>query len=424
MKTPTEKTLIATILLLAIALPAMAQLEAEYSGKKDTRKKPWAPAVEPKPLSQQVLRGLDWLAKTQKDDGGWSQGEESRAMQSGNRTGNVQTVSNVADTCVAALALLRAGNDGETGELLYLNAIRRASDFVCGEVEESDADSLAVTSLRGTRLQAKIGTYIDTFLASLFLAEAKEALPEGETQDRVSNALAKVLNKIAQNQREDGTYAGTGWAAALSESIAGKGVNRAAQAGAEVPEELRARAEQLAHSDFDASSGSFSARSSAGVELYSAANAIANMQDSANTNVKEKAEAEQELKSAMTDEQRADVKAKLDRIAKNEARLESAKRAVIEKIEAGDEFISGFGSNGGEEFLSYMNIGESLVVDGGNAWIKWDEKMTKNLNRIQNADGTWTGHHCITGRTFCTSAALLVLMVDRAPVPLGGKIKK
>ena len=41
----------------------------------------------------------------------------------------------------------------------------------------------------------------------------------------------------------------------------------------------------------------------------------------------------------------------------------------------------------------------------------------ENMERIQNADGSWSGHHCITGRTFCTAAALLVLVVDRAPRP-------
>ena len=43
--------------------------------------------------------------------------------------------------------------------------------------------------------------------------------------------------------------------------------------------------------------------------------------------------------------------------------------------------------------------------------------MTENLERVQNADGCWSGHHCITGRTFCTATALLVLMADRAPRP-------
>ena len=42
--------------------------------------------------------------------------------------------------------------------------------------------------------------------------------------------------------------------------------------------------------------------------------------------------------------------------------------------------------------------------------------MTANLNRMQNADGSWSGHHCITGRTFCTASALLVLMADRTPI--------
>ncbi len=68
-----------------------------------------------------------------------------------------------------------------------------------------------------------------------------------------------------------------------------------------------------------------------------------------------------------------------------------------------------------------MNIAESLVVKGGDEWKKWDDSMTENLNRVQNGDGSWSGHHCITGRTFCTSTALLVLMADRTPVPVKAK---
>jgi len=35
---------------------------------------------------------------------------------------------------------------------------------------------------------------------------------------------------------------------------------------------------------------------------------------------------------------------------------------------------------------------------------------------MQNEDGTWAGHHCITGRVAVTSAAILNLMVDHEPV--------
>ena len=48
-------------------------------------------------------------------------------------------------------------------------------------------------------------------------------------------------------------------------------------------------------------------------------------------------------------------------------------------------------------------------VDGGPEWEAWDRKTTEAMNRAQNADGSWTGHHCITGRTFVTAMAVMVL---------------
>jgi hypothetical protein len=50
--------------------------------------------------------------------------------------------------------------------------------------------------------------------------------------------------------------------------------------------------------------------------------------------------------------------------------------------------------------------------------------MTANLNNIQNKDGSWSGQHCITSRTFCTSSALLVLMIDRETAEIAGQIKR
>jgi len=64
-----------------------------------------------------------------------------------------------------------------------------------------------------------------------------------------------------------------------------------------------------------------------------------------------------------------------------------------------------------------------LVAKGGDKWASGDKSIGENLSRIQNKDGGWSGDHCITGPTFCTSAALLTLMADRAPVPLAEKIK-
>jgi hypothetical protein len=80
-----------------------------------------------------------------------------------------------------------------------------------------------------------------------------------------------------------------------------------------------------------------------------------------------------------------------------------------------DHFVAGFGNNGGEEFLSFMNISETMVLKGGKDWDDWDAKMVKGLEKAQDSQGSWSGQHCITGKTFCTAGALLVLMADRTP---------
>ena len=70
-----------------------------------------------------------------------------------------------------------------------------------------------------------------------------------------------------------------------------------------------------------------------------------------------------------------------------------------------------------------MLVSEALVAKGGAEWKKWDDAITKLIDGVQNQDGSWSGQHCITGRTFCTASALLVLMADRTPVPVAGKFR-
>ena len=74
-----------------------------------------------------------------------------------------------------------------------------------------------------------------------------------------------------------------------------------------------------------------------------------------------------------------------------------------------EKFVTGFGSVGGEEFFSYLNVSESLQRTGGAEWKKWSSDITAKILQMQNADGTWAGHHCITGRVAVTSAAVLTL---------------
>jgi hypothetical protein len=77
-----------------------------------------------------------------------------------------------------------------------------------------------------------------------------------------------------------------------------------------------------------------------------------------------------------------------------------------------DNVISGFGNNGGEEFLSFLQTGESLVIAKDQGWKNWYGQTTKRLVDIQNQDGSWNGHHCITSPVFCTATSLLILSVN------------
>jgi hypothetical protein len=376
------------------------------------------PIVDPKPLSGNVKKGLEWLVEHQLPSGAWGQGEESAQMGGG---AALKDVPSIADTSVAALALMRAGNTPAKGP--YAASVKKAVDYICKELESADSDSLYVTQQRNTRVQTKLGQYIDTFMSAMLLAEVKGVMGDKSADQRVTVALDKTLAKIQKNQRKDGTWESNGWATSMSQGMATKALNKGAQVGGIVDEESRAKAEGFAQRQLDAKTGKFALEQSAGIELYSAANSVSNMRDSQNVNEVRWAEAEKKLANAKDDKERADARKDLDRFARNGKELEKAEAVLIEKLND-QRFISGFGSNGGEEFLSYMSIGEALIMKGGDEWTKWDKSMTESMNRIQNQDGSWTGHHCITGRTFCTAAAVLVLTVDRATVPVSSQARR
>lgn len=379
----------------------------------------WKPAVPAKPLSANINKGLDWLVAHQLPGGGWGQGDESPQMR-GSAQNALRDKANVADTSMAVLALMRSGNMPGQGK--YQKAVHRGIDYILSEIEESDADSLFVTDVRGTRVQGKIGTYVDTFSSLMVLTEVKGQMPGKAENQRLERALAKVLRKIEKNQRQDGTWDNQGWAPVLTQSMAAKGLNRAAQAGEDVDGEVLTRVESQARSQFDARTGSFGGGGSAGVGLYAGAANSAALRDSVTTRKTKEGSLRRKMREAKSEQERAQAQAAIADNRAAEKATESAEKALLDRLDD-PSFIQGFGNNGGEEFLSYMLVSESLVAKGGTEWKQWEERITQLVNRVQNGDGSWTGHHCITGRTFCTAAALLVLMADRTPVPMAAQIR-
>jgi hypothetical protein len=98
-----------------------------------------------------------------------------------------------------------------------------------------------------------------------------------------------------------------------------------------------------------------------------------------------------------------------------ESRRENAREiAAINGKLSDSKFVDGYGSIGGEEFFSYLNINDSLKRSGGKEWNEWHSKISQKILKLQNDDGTWAGHHCITGRVAVTSAAILNLAPEDA----------
>ena len=387
------------------------------------------PTIDPKPLSKQVDQGLAWLIARQRTDGGWNQEEESPHMVQARNAEPAAAgePSNVADSCMALLALMRAGHTPTSGA--PAEAVARGVAFVCGKVESADADSLWVTDVRNTRTQSKLGTYVDTYLAALVLGEVKPMLAEGELKTRVSAALDKTVGKM---QRNDAQLQGeNGWAVALSRGIRGKAMNKAAAEGARVDLALLAQANAAARDTVLPSGGGTGGRAdfapatdAAGIGLYGAASSIQQLQEAVNADRRMEADLRSQLDAPTTSpSDRQAIKRKLSEVKDNAQQLATARAAIVDKL-GDDQFVAGFGSNGGEEFLSYWAIGETLVTERDAAFAAWDRKMTENLNRVQNDDGSWSGHHCITGKTFCTASALLVLTVDRTNVPVAAGVRR
>jgi hypothetical protein len=349
-----------------------------------------------------VEKGVKWLVSVQGKDGGWGQdgGETSYIRQGEHLESNG---NDVANTAVAASALLHTGNTPTSGE--YHDALQRAVRFILRHVDESPAEGLAVTDLKGTQIQRKLGPYIDTFLTSKLLAELDGNMGDAKANAHVRQGLQKCVAKIEKNQLKDGSWniAG-GWAPILGTSMASHSLFKAQQKGVAVSQMAMAKVDEFTRLAQFAKLQSLPINGSGG---GGGGGVGAGLGSSAGVSLYEDAQALEQLSRTDADRE------------KNAGKIKAVTAELSNK-----QFVSGFGSIGGEEFFSYLNISDSLHRTGGPAWKKWDRDIKTKIVKLQNEDGTWAGQHCITGRVAVTSAAILTLLADRDAVVLPASAKK
>lgn len=363
----------------------------------------------PEPVMRSEERGLEWLVKAQANDGGFGAG--SHARQDIVDPHAVST--DPATTAMVGMALLRLGSTPDKGE--HAGVLKRATEYLLTQVENAPKGAVNVTQLQGTQIQAKLGANIDVALTAQFLSNLVAKLDEQHPMKlRAMRSLNTCVSMIQRSQNTDGSVQGDGWAGVLQSSFAANALESAKSIGAEVDQTSLDLARDYQKANFDATSGTVATERAAGVTLYA-------VSGSTRSSAVEWREVNERVDKAKKEGKLAEdapvTPDALEEVGYTPAEAEKMNTAYqvynAAKVQAQDErVISGFGNNGGEEFLSFLQTGESLVIGKDNGWKNWYQQTTGRLVSIQNNDGSWNGHHCITSPVFCTATSLLILSVN------------
>ena len=361
---------------------------------------PQKPPLSTRSAAEAARTGVDWLASVQGNNGGWGQdGGETSFVRAGE---NLESNGNdLANTAVAVLALVQAGHTPGSGK--HRAVVKRGLEFVLHQVEASPEEGLAVSSITGTQIQRNLGPFIPTFLSARLLAEIDGEMKDPKLNERVRAGLQKCVRKIEQNQESEGSWnVSGGWAPILGTSMASRSLAIAKDKKVEVSHMVLARVDDYTKRSAKALAVPAGARVrglAGGVSSRSVESVLAADASSAGIALYKGAQVLEQLSRTEEDREK-----NADEIA-----------AVTGQL-ANGRFVRGFGSMGGEEFFSYLNISDSLRRTGGEEWESWNGKIKTQLARMQNEEGSWAGHHCITGRVAVTSAAVLTLLAEQQPL--------
>ncbi|MDX1429154.1 MAG: hypothetical protein R3282_02650 [Rhodothermales bacterium] len=365
---------------------------------------------EPYPLPTYVAKGLDWLASAQFENGGWGSGQHSAQHVRDPRAVQIDP----ATTAFAAMALMRAGSTVSEGP--YHANVRKALDYLLELVESSDSNTGQLTTVGGTQPQAKLGQNIDVSMVAQLLARALPTITDNpELKRRVEGGLDKCVKKLEVSQQRDGSWNQAGWAPVLQSAAANSALEAAAKAGRKVDKDMLDRSREYQRRNVDTASGDVRTEAAAGISLYS----IASNQRATAPEAKEALDSIERAKNDGRLDEEAEVtpdnlqKAGYSRDQASKIYESYQQNEITKRMLQDDRVLSGFGNNGGEEFLSYMMTSESLVVTGDAQWQSWYQRMNDLFSKVQNGNGSWSGHHCITSPVFCTAAVILTMTADR-----------
>ena len=341
-----------------LALLPLLSLPAEPPGKPVSTPEGSGQFEESTTKSEKAVRkGTDWLLKTFNPDGGCGT--------------DLTAPTDIACTAMVGLALLSQGNTPLHG--VHSREVRRILLYILEQVDHMPLDD--ITPRTDTQVQVKIGRHAHSFFAALFLSQA---LGEVENQERVRKALRRLVGVIERAQKEDGTWGAESWAPVLGTVMGWSSLRASHSVGFPVKASIERTQKKLVEQMDQQAQGWMQ-------DLYKNASGL------------------RVLWAA----------------GKGDEPVPKKVMASVLHLIATDQ--TPFTQAGGEEFLAFHLLNECLLQAGGEKWRKWFPNLRDRLVQVQNEDGSWAGHHCITSRTFCTAAALLVLASPNRYLPISQK---
>ncbi|MEM7105529.1 MAG: prenyltransferase/squalene oxidase repeat-containing protein [Bacteroidota bacterium] len=363
----------------------------------------------PQKVLSSIDHGLDWLKKAQHPDGGWGAGFH-------HKQGIMDPHAVPADpatTSMVCMALLRTGSTLSDGP--FRVELEKATDFLVNAVEITPPDGSNITKLTNTQIQRKLGNNIDLILTAQYFSNLLEVLDKGsDLYEKIFVWLNVCVDSIQLNQAQNGSFKGSGWAGVLQSAFANNALESAQYRGAWVNDEILDKSRDYQKGNYDLETNRVATTDGAGVVLYS-------VSSSTRASAKEARKAEEAISEAIEEgylstgaEITIDNLVKAGYAEDQALKFESSYNIyqAAKRHSVDPNVTRGFGNNGGEEFISFLQTGESMIINKDDAWKQWFDNVSGQLLTIQNADGSWNGHHCITSPVFCTATSVLILSVN------------
>ena len=305
-----------------------------------------------------VRRGMKWLEDVRLPNGGYGT--------------DIRRKDDIGCTAMVGLAKMASGHIPYQGnERLVVRDIIQYMLKKIAAMPESN-----ITNQTSTQLQNKIGQQAHTFFALLFMSQVAG---ESHSIKHSYSAIRKLVKAVVNSQLSDGSWGRTSWAPVLGTVMGWTSLRSSHFAGFDVKGSPEKTAEHLIKK---MSSELGRNRRHWMHQLYKNAAGI-------------------RVLYAMGKDEEPVVKKSF--------------KEVVDLVSTGK---TAFNQAGGEEYLAFHLITETMLQKGGKDWAVWYPEVRDKIIGVQNRDGSWTGHHCITSRTFCTAAACLVLSAPNRYLPI------